>query len=317
MRALMLLLLGSAAGWAAEVPHDFAFGIPVQTSGSEPLYAVELPHSVYQGAVQPGLADLRVFNAAGEPVPFAFEPRSPAQINKAEPVALNYFPLHGNSSRDLEGLNLRVERGRSGTVVSVIDDQRKRAAKRTLRAYLVDASSLHQPYQALELDWTQAADSVATNLHVESSNDLQHWSTLVSQAPLVRADFGGRRLEQRTVEFAPHTAKYLRLSGPALASTEQALKLTKVSVRTADIAVEPQRSWREVAGTQGDKPGEYLFDLGGQFPVDRVRIGLPQDNTIAGIELLSRPSSKRAWNRSDRRQRKDSGSRLDTATVVR
>jgi hypothetical protein len=45
----------------------------------------------------------------------------------------------------------------------------------------------------------------------------------------------------------------------------------------------------------GEKPGEYLYDLGGQFPVERVRFALPQQNTIARVEVLSRADPARDW----------------------
>ena len=68
-----------------------------------------------------------------------------------------------------------------------------------------------------------------------------------------------------------------------------------MTVRTGDIALEPERAWREVLPEAGEKPGEYLYDLGGQFPVERVRFALPQQNTIARVELLSRPDPHRDW----------------------
>ena len=37
-----------------------------------------------------------------------------------------------------------------------------------------------------------------------------------------------------------------------------------------------------------DAAGDFEFDLGGQFPVDRLRVALPQPNTVALIEILAR-----------------------------
>jgi Protein of unknown function (DUF3999) len=300
MRALLWALLAPALCAAAEKPQDFAFGVPVQTDGREALYEIELPASVYQGVTRPDLGDMRVFNAAGEPVPFALEPRPPRRSEKPQPVAVNYFPLYGQQPADLQGLQLRVEKGAGGTVVSVKSDAGKSTARRSVLAYLVDVSALKQPYEALELDWRQDSASSATTLRVEASDDLEHWTMVTPQAPLVRLDYGGQRLEQRTVEFRPRTAKYLRLSWPATGRSDAAgraepLELTSVMVRTGEIAVEPERAWRELLPETGEKPGEYLYDLGGPFPVDRVRIGLPQDNSIARVELLSRSDARAEW----------------------
>jgi hypothetical protein len=172
-----------------------------------------------------------------------------------------------------------------------------------LLAYLADVSALEQPYEALEVEWRQESPSFATNLRVEASDDLRSWYTVVAQAPLVRIDYAGQRLEQRTVEFQPRSAKYLRLSWPAPGSpgqassrAEGALELTRVLVRTGGTIQEPARAWKDVQSAATEKPGEYGFDLGGRFPVERVRIGLPQDNTVARVELLSRQSPNHEWH---------------------
>jgi len=300
MKWLLWALLAPALCAASEKPQDFAFGVPVQTDGREALYEIELPASVYQGVTRPDLGDMRVFNAGGEPVPFALEPRPARRSEKPPPVPVKYFPLYGEQPADLQGLQLRVEKGAGGTVVSVKSDAGKSTARRGVLAYLVDVSALKQPYEALELDWRQDAAGSATTLRVEASDDLEHWTTVTPQAPLVRLDYGGQRLEQRTVEFRPRTAKYLRLTWPVTARSDAAartepLDLTSVMVRTGEIAVEPERTWRELLPEAGEKPGEYLYDLGGPLPVDRVRIGLPQDNSIARIELLSRSDARGEW----------------------
>jgi hypothetical protein len=300
MRALLYLLLAPALCAAAEKPQDFAFGVPIQVDGREALYEVEVPASVYQGVTRPDLGDVRVFNADDEPVPFAFEPRPPQRSEKPQPVPVKYFPLYGEQPADLQGLQLKVEKAAGGTVVSVKSENGKPSAQRGVIAYLVDVSALKQPYEALELNWRQRSTSFATSLRVEASDDLKNWTTVVPQAPLVRVDYGGQRLEQRTVEFQPRTAKYLRLSWPAAGKVDgtgraEPLELTGVMARTGEIALEPERAWRDVLPEAGEKQGEYLYDLGGQFPVDRVRFGLPQDNSIARAELLSRQDPRREW----------------------
>jgi len=300
MKALLAVLLAPMIALAAEQPSDFAFGVPVEVDGSEALYEIDVPASVYQGTTRGDLGDLRVFNADGEPVPFALEPRPPQRAQTPRPVAVKYFPLYGEHSGDLDGLRLKVEKSGTGTVVSVKSEGGQLAAKRRLLAYLVDVSALKQPYEALELDWHQASASYATSLRVEASDDLKSWTTVAAQAPLLRVEHDGQRLEQHTIEFQPRTAKYLRLSWPESAKANgqevaEPLELTRASVRTGDIELEPERSWKDALPEVGEQPGEYFYDLGGQFPVERMRFSLPQENTIARVELLSRPDSGHEW----------------------
>ena len=88
MKSLIATLLLVPALAAAEQPHDFAYGIPLQTSGQDALQELELPRAVYEGVVHPDLADLRVFNGAGEVVAHAFRPRVTTTKEKARPLAV-------------------------------------------------------------------------------------------------------------------------------------------------------------------------------------------------------------------------------------
>jgi hypothetical protein len=58
---------------------------------------------------------------------------------------------------------------------------------------------------------------------------------------------------------------------------------------------EPERSWLRITAQDAGKIGEYWFDLQGQFPVDRMRLELPQQNTVARVAFLSRPDPKQPW----------------------
>jgi len=49
--------------------HDFAYGIKVAVPKGTPIAALSLPEQVYKNTHRADLGDVRVFNAAGEPVP--------------------------------------------------------------------------------------------------------------------------------------------------------------------------------------------------------------------------------------------------------
>src|SRR6185503_9163345 len=63
----------------------------------------------------------------------------------------------------------------------------------------------------------------------------------------------------------------------------------------SDLTTEAPREWRRIGEGKAGAAGEYRFDLGGRFPVDRVRFELPQPNTIAQVELLSRERTDQPW----------------------
>lgn len=297
MRWLMcgfLCLLATAA--SAEAPRDFAYGIEIEASGPEALFAVELPQAVYEGVVRADLGDLRVFNAAGEAVPYAFLPRPSARREKGLSLKVPFFALRGDAIAGVEGVEVRIERETGKTVVTTNSRDTMPARQAVLLGYLVDARALDQPVRAVVLELPAAAEHVVTRLRVEASDDLARWTPLVSDAPVLRLEAGGQRLEHLRIEFAPRQARYFRLSWPVAA---RPLELAGLSAEAGDAPVEAPRSWKQVDGSAlpGQKVGEYAFDLGGQFPVDRLRLRLPQANTVASVDILSRAHAGDPWRR--------------------
>jgi len=303
MRALLLpllLLLGCATSVvAAERPEQFAYAVPIEIDAAHALQRLEIPQSVYEGTARGDLGDLRVFNSAGERVPYAFMPRAAPGAAAAPPRALNLFPLYSAHGAAAGTLEIRAQRTADGTVVHVSSADAETHARahtgggsgRVLVGYLVDASGLTQPLETLELHWRETGD-FSGSLRVDASDDLAHWTTLAEAAPLVSLHFAGQRLERRSVELRSRGYKYLRLSWPA---NQPPLRLTLLRGQPRALQLEPERRWKAVRGSAGEKLGEYLFDLGGRLPVDRLRLDLPQPNTLVSVQVLARNRGDQPW----------------------
>ncbi len=128
---------------------------------------------------------------------------------------------------------------------------------------------------------------------IEASDDLRQWAPLASGAPVVRLASGGARLEQLRIEVPARRSKYLRVSWPGRGDS---LELAGLAVEPGEAVVAAPRQWKTIPGVPvKNTPGEYEFDLGGLFPVDRLRIALPQQNTVTSLELLSRSKPADPW----------------------
>ncbi len=275
----------------AESPSNFAYGASIRADASESLYRLELPRAVYRGAVRRDLGDLRVFNGASEVVPHAFRPRASTETQKREPVALGFFPLYGEEPNQLDGLSLRVERRASGTIIK-LDERAGSPGSKNLLAYLVDASALQIPVRALDLE-VQGGGAYAANLSVEAGDDLSTWSTVVARAPILSLQHAGAMLEQRRIEFASRKPKYFRISWSGMPATA---RLGALRAEPGDAQVDAVRQWEPVPGRAvADKPGEYVFDAQGQFPADRLRLELPQANTVVQVRFASRARADSPW----------------------
>ena len=176
-----------------------------------------------------------MFNAAGEAVPYAFLPRPSERRDKGRSLKVPFFALRGDAIAGVEGVEVRIERETGKTVVTTNSRDTMPARQAALLGYLVDARALDQPVRALVLELPTLADNVVTRLRVEASDDLARWTPLVSDAPVVRLEAGGQRLEHLRVEFAPRQARYFRLSWPA---TARPLELAGLGAEAGEAVVE-------------------------------------------------------------------------------
>lgn len=288
--ALSLLLCAGIAG-AQERASQFAHGAGITVEGSESHYRFALPAAAYMGIARRDLGDVRVFNGVGEAVPYAFVPLKPKTIAPdVRPARL--YPLYGEENKGLDGVGMRLEQTARGTVVHVDSRSGLRPAARKLLGYLVDAGEDPPPLAALVLDW-QVREGFTGFARVEASEDLKHWRPLVEAAPVVFLEHEGTRLEQKRIEVSSAKRRYLRLSFTSVPS-DFALKQVGLELRS-DLR-QPDRDWLGTPGTlDARRPGEYVFDTGGHFPVDRLRFSLPQPNTVAQAQMLVRDRPEDAW----------------------
>jgi hypothetical protein len=130
---------------------------------------------------------------------------------------------------------------------------------------------------------------------VDASDDLGSWRPLVAAAPLVGLEIANQRLHQNRIELPPTAGRYLRLSWVPPSQGDPAPELVSARGQTAATAVEALREWTLVQAVAGAKAGEYVFDLGAHYPVDRVRVRLPEPNTVAQVEWLVRDGVEQPW----------------------
>lgn len=293
---LLFAAVVAGAASAAERPDDFAYGTRLEADGKAALYEVALPAMVYRGVAQPDLRDVRVFNGSGEVVPHAWRTRRTERTEATPPVALTLFPLKAEPGATVDGLAISVRRSAGGaTTINVASSGAGGPAEKRTVGYLVDLTSFERTLRAIEFEWTPAADGFAGKLRVDGSDDLGAWRALVAAAPLVDLEVAGQRLQRKRMELPQQKVKYLRLSWVPQGDRAALPDLTSASGELVEKFLEAPREWAPVEAGKGEKPGEYAFDVRGQFPVDRIRLHLPEANTVVQVELLARNRSDQPW----------------------
>ena len=289
MRIATFVLL-AALPVLAQSPSTFRSNAQVTPGSPDALHLLELPFEAYRDARR-DLADIRIFNLGGDPVPFAWAPDPGRLVEPATPIPLPVFPVRTVTAEGKASTEVTI-RAADGTLISVRGVARSPPIKGIspkAAAWLADASKTTEPVQAVAFDWQAVPGSEMLTVRVEGSDDLKAWSTLGS-APMVRLTGAGRSLLQNKVEFTPRNVKYLRVTADS-----PAFEPTTIAAQYAPRGKAPPRLVRTVEATRGEKPEDVVFDLGARLPVEALRLIPGQDNAILVGTLQTRDDPADQW----------------------
>jgi hypothetical protein len=183
--------------------EDFAEAIPLSVQKPGAIHTLLLPEAIYRGSVGPDFADLRIFNRAGETVPFAIRALSDSVKQHDEEIALPIFPLYagGQEEAGSSALDFSAETRGDGSITRVNvqlrpQDGNEEGSNRKVVAYLVDASQLKAPIYALSLSFESPEGEDASNrvaqMRVEASDNLSDFHSVGRPQAVVRLAPGRR-----------------------------------------------------------------------------------------------------------------------------
>jgi len=313
LTAATALLLTFAA--QAAPSDEYAYAWPLRTEGESAAWQVELTPEVYAAITRADLGDIEVVNAAGEAVPVA-----PQQIQTTSTTRenLNTVPIFSlpPASTDApnagdEAIRLNIQRGTDGRLRALdvglggtSGPVALGTARKPPRDVLLDASAILEPLAGLRVDWESVpgtTGNVIPQFSVSASDDLQRWRNLVTSASLLHLEQDGNTLDRHEIPFAGTRATYLRVrrldAGPELPMLD--LKIRTVSRSTAE---QSGRQWLQATFDGGDThhvdaarlpPSDgtstvaYRYHLPAPLAIEKIRVGLADDNSLARISVLS------------------------------
>jgi hypothetical protein len=280
-------LLSTAGDLSLE---DFAYALPITTPAPSSAYRIAIPLDVYRNVAHDDLRDVRVFNARGEVVPSEVQDAAPKPAIQTQGLSLPVFPLRADARVTLDGLQISVQS--QGAAVRVQADHQSTQPP-PITGYVVDARGLTLPLSAFDLNWPGSAPDFSGSLRVESSDDLAVWHLVKSDSPVVNLRTEGAQLVQSRVEFPSTKAKFWRL---AWVGKPAPFELSSVVADTAVGSPQvEQMSLTVPATSRDDKRREFSFDLGARLPVSQITIELPEPNSVAKLQILSRAKPSDSW----------------------
>jgi len=294
--AAAVLFAGAAL---AESLSDYVASATVTVAGGEGLHRLEVPFEVHRVA-KADLSDLRMFNARGDALPFAFAGIPAEAPATRELVSLPLFPVHryeraasrvGSTTVSAgDDVSLDVRADKNGTLISLRTKPKAEgktpaavAAAPAVVSWVADASATTQPVGAAVIDWTPGPGTEIVRVSLEASDDLKSWQPLASGS-VVALEQEGRKLSQPRLEFPARKVKYVRATSSTPGFVLGGLRIEQQSqVPSAEAAVHAVT----VGGRAGARPGEYIYDLQAAIPVSRVQLLLGETNAVAPAAIYA------------------------------
>ena len=310
--ALALLLTLNAAPTAqaapaADSPASYATHWPLQLPADASLIRLPLTAEVLTQAQTADLRDLRVFDAAGRPLPLAldrFGPETRAPAPTAAPITLPALPIVGEPQpgKASGGMALRIEENADGRVVrldlpptgAAPQEAPANAAAGPLAGVLVDSRAQAAALQAIELDatWPPARPF---SFRLDASADLRDWQPL-GEVTVYRSGDGDKavttpaRIELAGVSLQ---GRYLRVTWDAAPGAVQvsAAHLLPVAAQTAPARLAVPLALPDA----GRDPRALEWRLPFATPVVALDIRAADPATLVPVRLLVRQQREQPW----------------------
>lgn len=275
LAALGLACAGAGAAASAGTPS-----LPLSLDGSGPYYTLAIDSRARQLAATADLGDLRVRNAAGETMAFAWvEPPRPASVPMQASARLYKVPLAPAPA--------------SATAVGAPH-----------QSWIVETQAGEDDLLRLDLALERGTQGVYT-LSIEASDDLQHWRALQEDAQLVQlqalpqvgatgAPAPQARPEQLSadgIDLDNVRARYLRLT---TAPRSAIPPLVSASVVRAPHRAPPAPlEWSEPIASSGCDASSCDYPVPRNTPVAALQIEPADADTIAPVWVLGRVDAGR------------------------
>ncbi|MGH8284222.1 MAG: DUF3999 family protein, partial [Steroidobacteraceae bacterium] len=175
--AASTVFAGGVAAKDVLLPEDFAYAWPL-TLGAADFHRVTLPAELYAAARAPDLADVRILDARGRPVPRFVHLPEPEDGKARALLNVPVFRV-GANQRDADVIarvSVETQAANPTTTTSINVVANPSAAAASSAAHWIAVLDDHVEHvRALRIGWLPVSESFVGNLFIETSHDLETW----------------------------------------------------------------------------------------------------------------------------------------------
>jgi hypothetical protein len=273
--ALAWLLLATGLGNALAQTATSTGSITLDGAG--PYYQLTLPAASYGHAAYSDLRDIRVRNAAGQTVPFAWLHQDAAVAQTAS-RDVPIFPIQGVSAATVQPEAMQAFVVRSDGSLAAV--KTATSAPPDATAWLMDLSKVEG--RLLQARFTIAPETRGVfAFHLEASDDLQHWRNVGGEEQLILLTHDAQAIERLAVDLGGIRAKFLRLRW---SDARRGAVLTHVGIDSVhDASPVAALEWSGPLRAEHCAVDYCDYVLPRAWPVNGLRIHLAEPNTLAPV----------------------------------
>lgn len=292
----LVLALACATVAHANAPSDYAYAFPIDTTNAtgdaNGAWRFDLTPAAYGWVQDAALRDIEVFNAAGQPVPFARVADASETTPREHVATLPVLALPPSTSNAASNdLRLVIDRDADGRLRRIDAGEQATTAKAGTKEWLVDARGVVPSMDRLVLTWSAPSSGVVARFAIEASDDLQIWRH-VGGGTVLALEQDGAHVERHDIALTGVRADYLRLrrldDGAELDGfAAHAHSTERAAVTPASLWMPTGVGQRDTAAPAGTT-ARFDYTLPAALPVRAARIELANDNALAPLTLSAR-----------------------------
>ena len=269
-------------------PASFSEGTTFSVDPTAPFARFELPRETFTATAYADLRDIRVFNSAGESVPFA-------RVKTSMPVEVVTVPLRTfRLVREAPGGQPEVELEAHDRGVALRVTPAPSSKEGVNYVLAADEQHGNVMIERLRFQWKPIDRSWEQRVTVSISRDLRNWTTVAAVRPLMdlRTDQGDR-LTQNEIEISQawrERGRYWRLQF----DSGFAPQLTGVDGESRGDQIVPDPMRINARGTPA-ADGSVTYQLPGPQPASRLRITPADANSVLPMRIDARSSASGEW----------------------
>jgi hypothetical protein len=291
-------LLLQAAAAHAQAPADFAWLGTLELPAGASVVRAALPAEALLRVQSPQAADVRVFDAKGHALPFAFaapvDQPLPARQPTAAFAALPLYTAQPGQRPGAGSVQVQITQGgeQQSVWVRTAPAAPAAAADRQLPSVIFDTRASKQTIEAIIVK-AQVPPNAPVRLALSESTDLAHWSPVFVRGRVFRFEGEGAPAND-TLELGQPLAlegRYLRLDwsgqdGVSVASIQGLAVRAARAPKQVNIYLPPPRS---------DGPQALEWQLTSALPLARLGLATSQANTLVPVRILGRNQAGEPW----------------------